>query len=507
MTELVRGTPGLVRAVNDRATLHLLLRQGPLTRPEVSRLTGLSKPTASQVLARLLDAGLVVGNGLRPGLPGRVPETYRVNPAAAYATAVDVTPEHIAVRTADITGAVLGETVAPVPARPDREALVEALRTALGRVPTPQPPRSVVVGVQGAVDPTTGRLAYASEEDMAAWLFPDVERTLGEALGLPVRIENDVNLAAVAERDHAAADCPDFVLLWADEGLGAALMIGGRLHRGHFGGAGEVGYLPLPGAPTAREAGDHYGRHGYQELAGGDAIRDLLHSHGIPGADFAETVAEAVRLAGTVEQPAEAVRPADTAEEGAEAVRRAGTVEEATEAVRRAGTAEGDAEAIRGARTAEESAEAGPRAGTVVEGAEAVRRADRVAQGAEAVRRADTVAQGAEAVRPADTAEEDATAARAGLVAVAARLAAGLASIVTVVDPGLVVLAGRLCAAGGEPLRALVERELRVLAHSRARVRLSAVTGNPVLAGALALALAEARDQTFGGPSPLPPHP
>lgn len=400
MTELVRGTPGLVRAVNDRAALHLLLRQGPLTRPEVSRLTGLSKPTASQVLARLEDAGLVVGNGLRTGLPGRVPETYRVNPAAAYATAVDVSPERVAVRSADITGTVLGETEAPVPARPDREALVEALRTALGRVPTPRPPRSVVVGVQGAVDPTTGRLAYASEEDMAAWLFPDVERTLGEALGLPVRIENDVNLAAVAERAHAAADCPDFVLLWADEGLGAALMIGGRLHRGHFGGAGEVGYLPLPGAPTAREAGDHYGRHGYQELAGGDAVRDLLGAHGVPGADFAEAV---------------------------------------TEAVRRADTSEGGAEA-----------------------------------------------------------------ARAGLAAVAARLAAGLASIVTVVDPGLVVLAGRLCAAGGEPLRALVERELRVLAHSRARVRLSAVTGNPVLSGALALALTEAREEAFGGPPPLP---
>ncbi|MEU9852206.1 ROK family transcriptional regulator [Streptomyces sp. NPDC047974] len=400
MTELVRGTPGLVRAVNDRAALHLLLRQGPLTRPEVSRLTGLSKPTASQVLARLEDAGLVVGNGLRTGLPGRVPETYRVNPAAAYATAVDVSPERVAVRTADITGTVLGESEAPVPARPDREALVEALRTALGRVPAPRPPRSVVVGVQGAVDPTTGRLAYASEEDMAAWLFPDVERTLGEALGLPVRIENDVNLAAVAERAHAAADCPDFVLLWADEGLGAALMIGGRLHRGHFGGAGEVGYLPLPGAPTAREAGDHYGRHGYQELAGGDAVRDLLRAHGVPGADFAESVTEAVRRAGT-------------SEEGAEA-------------------------------------------------------------------------------------------ARAGLGAVAARLAAGLASIVTVVDPGLVVLAGRLCTAGGEPLRALVERELRVLAHSRAGVRLSAVTGNPVLSGALALALAEAREQAFGGPPPLP---
>ncbi|MFF9145621.1 ROK family transcriptional regulator [Streptomyces sp. NPDC014861] len=406
MTELVRGTPGLVRAVNDRAALHLLLRQGPLTRPEISRLTGLSKPTASQVLARLEGAGLVVGNGLRTGLPGRVPETYRVNPAAAYVTAVDVTPEWIAVRAADITGAVIGEAEAPAPGGSGRAELVAALRSALDRVPTPEPPKRVVVGVQGAVDPTTGRLCYASVEDMAAWLVPDVERTLAEALGLPVRIENDVNLAAVAERAHAAADCPDFVLLWADEGLGAALVLDGRLHRGHFGGAGEVGYLPLPGAATAREAGDHYGHHGYQQLAGGDTVRDLLHSHGVPGADFTETVTEAVRRAG----------------------------------------------------------------------------------------------DGARGPLPAG---EEAEAARAGLGRVAARLAAGLASIVTVVDPGLVVLAGRLCAAGGEPLRALVERELRVLSHSRAAIRLSAVTGNPVLAGALDLALTAAREDVFGGPSPV----
>ncbi|MFF8807621.1 ROK family transcriptional regulator [Streptomyces omiyaensis] len=430
MTELVRGTPGLVRAVNDRAALHLLLRQGPLTRPEISRLTGLSKPTASQVLARLEDAGLVVGNGLRTGLPGRVPETYRLNPAAAYAVAVDVTPEWIAVRAADVSGTVLGEAEAAAPAGPGRDALLVALRAALGRVPTPEPPKRVVVGVQGAVDPTTGRLGYASEEDMAAWLFPDVERVLGEELGLPVRIENDVNLAAVAERAHAAADCPDFVLLWADEGLGAALVLDGRLHRGHFGGAGEVGYLPLPGAATAREAGDRYGRHGYQELAGGDAVRDLLRAHGVPGADFAETVAEAVRRAGW------------TAGTGRAAGTGSGPLPEAG---------------------AEVEAGSGPEAG----------------------------------------AGSEAEAARAGLGRVAARLAAGLASIVTVVDPGLVVLAGRLCAAGGEPLRALVERELRILAHSRARIRLSAVTGNPVLTGALDLALTAAREEVFGGPPPV----
>ncbi|MEV6357015.1 ROK family transcriptional regulator [Streptomyces hydrogenans] len=490
MTELVRGTPGLVRAVNDRAALHLLLRQGPLTRPEISRLTGLSKPTASQVLARLEGAGLVVGNGLRTGLPGRVPETYRVNAAAAYATAVDVTPDRIAVRTADITGAVLGEAEAPVPAGPGREALVEALRAALALAPAPRPPRRVVVGVQGAVDPTTGRLAYASEEDMAAWLFPDVERSLGEALGLPVRIENDVNLAAVAERAHAAADCPDFVLLWADEGLGAALVIGGRLHRGHFGGAGEVGYLPLPGAPTAREAGHPYGRHGYQELAGGDAIRDLLHAHGIPGTDFAETVTEAVRRAGAGDGTGAGAR----AGVGVEA--RAGAGVEA-----RTGVEAGAGSAVGAGAGAEPGTAVGAGAGvltgarTEVMAGTGTWTAAGTGTGVEA-----GTGTGTEAgTGPGESVE----AARAGLGVVAARLASGLASIVTVVDPGLVVLAGRLCAAGGEPLRALVERELHALTHSRARIRLSAVTGNPVLAGALDLALTAARDEVFGGPPPV----
>ncbi|MGW0118548.1 ROK family transcriptional regulator [Streptomyces sp. NPDC003327] len=403
MTGLVRGTPRLVRAINDRTALRLLLERGPLSRPEISRITGLSKPTASQVLARLEEAGLVVSHGVRTGMPGRVPEIYRVNPAAGYVAAVDVTPERIAVRTADITGAVVGETEVPAPAAdpaaPGPGPVLDALRAALARVPTPEPPRHLVIGVQGAVDPTTGRLHYASVEDMAGWLFPDVERVLGEGLGLPaVRVENDVNLAAVAEQAHAAADSPDFVLLWADEGLGAALVIGGRLHRGTFGGAGEVGYLPLPGAATARDAGP-YGRHGFQDLAGGDAVRELLAAHGVPGDDFPTAVAEAVSLA-------------------------------------------------------------------------------------------------------TETAGPPAHNAAAGLRLVARRLALGLASIVTVVDPGLVVLAGRLHAAGGDHLRELVETELRALSLSRARIRLSAVGGDAVLDGALELALTAVRDEVFGSTLP-----
>ncbi|MGH3648439.1 MAG: sugar kinase, partial [Micromonosporaceae bacterium] len=76
----------------------------------------------------------------------------------------------------------------------------------------------------------------------------------------------------------------------------------------------------------------------------------------------------------------------------------------------------------------------------------------------------------------------------------------GLAGAVAVVDPELVVLAGDVSRAGGEPLRALVERELHAMTIPKPPVRLSALAGNPVLAGALQVALATARDQLFGQP-------
>lgn len=385
------ATSRLMGAMNDRMALRTLLEHGPLTRPQIGELTGLAKPTAFHVLARLQDAGLVVKDGVTSGQPGRVAEIYRINPAAAYVAALDVVPDRIDVRVADITGEIVGRFTLPTPP-PVTGPLVERLRAALDGAKPPGPLRRVVIGVQGAVDPTTGMLGYATEEDMPGWLMPELIPTLCDALGAPVDVENDVNLVALAEKARGAAtDCPDFVLLWADEGLGAALMIGGRLHRGFFGGAGEIGYMPTVGATTARDGG-RFGNHGYQSVAGGDAVRNLLSTYGVDAPDFRQSVATAVTLAGT--------------SEGREA--------------------------------------------------------------------------------------------EAGLRVVATRLATGLASIASVVDPGLIVLAGGLITAGGDHLRDLIERELYALIHTRPHVRLSALDGNPVLAGATEHALATARSEILG---------
>ncbi|GAA2270974.1 ROK family transcriptional regulator [Nonomuraea roseoviolacea subsp. roseoviolacea] len=420
MSGPVPGTPSLLRAINDRAALRVLLDRGPLTRPEIGTLTGLSKPTASQLLARLQEAGLVVLDGVREGLPGRTAEVYRINPAAAYVGALDVTPDRIEARVADITGTVVGEYTLPTPRRPGGE-LVERLNAALEGASPPGPLRQVVIGVQAALDPSTGALGYATAKDMPGWQIPGLVPALSEGLGVPVAVENDVNLAALAEQAHGAArGHPDFVLLWADEGIGAAVVLGGRLHRGATGGAGEVGYMPTPGAPTAREAG-RYANHGYQALTGGPAVLRLLRSYGVRGADFRQAIANAVRAA--------------------------------------------------------ESATAG-----------------RAAESASAQR----AAESATARRAAESEARRAEDARAGLRDIAARLAVGLAAITSVLDPGLIVLAGGMVMAGGETLRELVEHELHALTIPRPRLRLSSVEGGPVLAGALDLALDLARAEVFG---------
>ncbi|MFH8381893.1 ROK family transcriptional regulator [Kitasatospora sp. NPDC018058] len=382
------GTPSLLRAINDRAALELLLANGPLSRTRIGTLTGLSKPTASQLLARLEAAGLVLPVGTTEGGPGPNAQLYQVNPAAGYAAGLDVTNSGVRVAVADITGTTLTEhavSTRGVPAAETVATVAAAVAEAVRAAGLPEGSlRTVAIGVGGAPDPVTGKLRYASH--LPGWHSPRLVEELSEAIGAPVSIENDVNLAAVAEQaSGAAAGFEDFVLLWAGAGTGAAIVIAGRLHRGFTGGAGEVGYMPVPGSPVEWDARRRkFG--GFQALVGAPAVRALAREHGLGAPSAEESIAKAL---------------------------------------------------------------ATPGAG-------------------------DTF-----------------------LTELAGRLAVGLAVIVAVVDPRLVVLSGAVPSAGGERLRARVEDELARICLARPEVRSSALPGSPVLLGALQRALADAREAVF----------
>jgi predicted NBD/HSP70 family sugar kinase len=391
----VPGTPSLLRAINDRTALQLLSEQGPLTRARLGALTGLSKPTATQLMDRLEAAGLVEA---LPG-EGRTARLYRVRPGAAYVAGIDVIPANVRVRVCDLTGQTIAQTTLPTPRKEVKDAL-ERIREALTEACAPAgisvaQLNRVVIGLGGAPDPHTGRLGYARH--LPGWHDPSLLarlRTELTAEGEPdpaVEIENDVNLAAIAEqslgvtRKGAPQACRDFAVLWIGEGIGAAVVIDGRLHRGFTGGAGEIGYMPVAGMPPVRNI-SRGTNGGFQNLAGAPAVLKLARSKGFPGSDAAA-------------------------------------------ALRRA-------------------AEAGPK-GTAL------------------------------------------------LAEVADRLAVGLAPLVAVLDPELIVLTGAMLQSGGEPLRELIAASLYEMVIPRPRLVLSEVAQDPVLTGAIESGLARTKQELF----------
>src|SRR3954471_9845778 len=107
-TTRLPGTPRLLRALNDRAALELLLDRGPLTRAQLGELTGLSKVTASQLVERLEERGLVRRVGEQAGGRGPNAQLYAVTPGSAHVIGVHVGPDKVIAACADITGAILG---------------------------------------------------------------------------------------------------------------------------------------------------------------------------------------------------------------------------------------------------------------------------------------------------------------------------------------------------------------------------------------------------------------
>jgi predicted NBD/HSP70 family sugar kinase len=286
MTRPRAGSAKLLRAINESAALGHLLDNSSLTRNELRELTGLSKPTTSEVLRRLTGAGLALVSGHTSGGPGPPAEIYTANPDAAYAAGVSLreTAPALSIAISDLSGTVRGRAEVDAPGRPvDAIATTVAEQCAAAGVPLDRL-RFVQVGVPGSYDPRADRVHHV---DVPGLDHPGLAAELARRLGTPVGVDNDVNLAAIAERRHGVAGrAESFALIWFGEGLGLAIDLGGTLLRGVRGGAGEIGYMPLGLCQKV-----DCQRVDLQQVAGGPAVLDLARRHGIaadsPGAAVA----------------------------------------------------------------------------------------------------------------------------------------------------------------------------------------------------------------------------
>lgn len=237
------ATSATVRELNLRTVWRVIGENAPISRAEISRATGISKPTVSAVLEDLLQIGLVVetADASRGFTYGAV--FFKPRPEAAHAVAFDVGARHlrgalvgldgveVVRRDAEVEGHTADEMVAAA-VRLARE-LAEAAGVAADSV------KHAVVGVPGVVDQRDGRVWEAANvpgmEGYAA------REKFSEALATPVTVENDINLAAHGEYARGSGGTADsFLFLSIGTGVGAGLVLGGNLLRGFKGAAGEL---------------------------------------------------------------------------------------------------------------------------------------------------------------------------------------------------------------------------------------------------------------------------
>lgn len=288
-------SPRLLREINDQVVLRLLLDHGQLTRGRLGELTGLSKPTVSSLLARLESRGLVTTAGVVEGGPGPNARIYAVDGRAAYVIGVHVEQNGCLAGLATLTGELVTTFPVPVQHRRSGTPIGEISAAVDGVLAGSGVARSeihrVVVATPGVIDPATGQLRHARH--IRGWEAPGLIDQLSETLGITVIHGNDVNLAAVAEGTHGVAQQHlDYALLWLDRGVGLGLVLGGALRAGAHGGAGEIGYLGVPGVSVPRV--DRGGTGGFQQLVGGQGVRQLARKYGIRGTTSESIVARAL---------------------------------------------------------------------------------------------------------------------------------------------------------------------------------------------------------------------
>ena len=372
--------------MNERTVLDRIRDGGPVSRAQIARETGLSKPTVSQALTTLERSRLVRQAGRSSGGKGPTALLYELNPAAGWVVGIDVGREYVRAAVADLTGRIVAQRRQVARARSAR-----ALITSIGSVARSAADaagvkwRRITVAAVGSpgVFGSAGHPLLA--HNLPGWTREGVLDEIRTELATGVVFENDVNLAALGERWRGIGrTVDDFVFFHVGTGVGLGIVVGGELFKGANGAAGEVAYLPLAAADPHDRANR---RRGALETAiGADGVLVTARRAGVRGVSSAADVFRAAR--------------------------------------------EGDVKA----RKAVES-----------------------------------VAEG---------------------------IALGIAAIVPVLDPSLVILGGGI-GRNADVLREPIERELRAFSPFRPRIEPSALGEEAELMGAVSLALGAAQERLF----------
>ncbi|WP_206064750.1 ROK family transcriptional regulator [Nitratireductor mangrovi] len=248
----MNDTPRISRQFSLCTVMETIVHCGPISRASIAKQTGLSKQTISEIARQLEDDGWIRETGRTSGHVGRTAVTYEIVPDAACIATVDLGGTKARAAIADLSCRVLAEVTEPTDRRGGIHVVRQIARMcreaaqhngiAFDKV------RLAVIGVPGVPDRKSGRVVMAP--NIADFDTIDVEASLGAELGVDIILENDVNLAVLGEHwIGGGAGVDDLAYVALGTGIGAGIMVDGKLVRGFGGAAGELGFLPFGADP------------------------------------------------------------------------------------------------------------------------------------------------------------------------------------------------------------------------------------------------------------------
>ena len=268
-----RHAPQLRRLNLERVLDVAMEQQAPFTRAEIVRATGLSVPTVGSLTTDLIRRGIIRDLGTGPSSGGRRPSFMEFNSRHGFVAGIDIGPTRTRLAVADLSDRVLARTIVPTVSRGGPEdtltRIAGEMRKLLAEAEVPQS-RLLAIGAAapGMVDLSRGVVMLAP--NLEGWVNVPMRDILERELGAPVYADNDVNLAVLGEHWRGAARGHDTcVFIFVGTGIGAGILMGGAVHRGHHYMAGEVAEMSMGPQFIDRDFGS---RGCFETLAGLEAL-------------------------------------------------------------------------------------------------------------------------------------------------------------------------------------------------------------------------------------------
>ena len=244
------GNKRLLRDLNQSIVFNMIVERGSISRTELAKQSGLPAATITRIVGNFLSAGLVSEVSSEESSGGRRPVLLSINPSAGYIVGVKLREDSMTVAICDLNCTIIyaleENTLANSDTLPHRvvEAIAEAVKRCLSEAGiSVRKVLGVGVGLSGLIDSSRGICRYSA---ILNWRDVELGPALEFKLRLPVRMDNDVNTLAVAERYFGAGrDAANFLLVTVGRGVGLGIVVGGEIYRGSHGGAGEFGHMTV----------------------------------------------------------------------------------------------------------------------------------------------------------------------------------------------------------------------------------------------------------------------